>query len=573
MVRPVTAGRTRPSPSWSAPAGPRLALVGHLASLVGGFAVLLYCNRDQWFSGDEWAFLAHRRVALRGTHGLWAPHSEHWSTGPILIYRALYSAVGVRTYLPYVVVLLLFHLAVTHLLWRLMRRAGVDLPLATGLAAVYVVLGAGAENLLWAFQIGFVGSVALGLAGVVLVDHDAPFGRRDLAAWTASIASLMFSGIGVTMVAVVGATALLRRGRRDAALVVAGPAVVYLVWLALVGRHGLESHPSTLDTVFSYPEYIWTGLRSAVEQATGFPGAGPLVVLGLAAWLLRRGGLASGPAAPAFACALGAVLLYSVIAVGRTALGAQQAEATRYSYIAMALLLPAVGLALSELAGGVPARRAVVGFLLVLVALHNAGLLRQQSRQQKDVEQSFRTTVLATAQLVAPPASPAAIINRQPDAQFNPDLTVDDVRRMAADGKLPGTRAVTAADRVAAATVLEYGVGSGGLDVPVSPPRVEQVSGATRQPAAAGCLRLIPTGGGVEIHLAAGNPMSLTVTSEGGGEMTGYLRISTPAQYTGPPRTDKLPAGSPVHVNVTAAVDEVILRLPSSGPTDLCGLS
>jgi hypothetical protein len=67
--------------------------------------------------------------------------------------------------------------------------------------------------------------------------------------------------------------------------------------------------------------------------------------------------------------------------------------------------------------------------------------------------------------------------------------------------------------------------------------------------------------------------MSLTVTSEGGGEMTGYLRISTPAQYTGPPRTDKLPAGSPVHVNVTAAVDEVIQRLPSSGPTDLCGLS
>jgi hypothetical protein len=307
-----------------------------------------------------------------------------------------------------------------------------------------------------------------------------------------------------------------------------------------------------------------------VEQATGFPGAGPVIILGLAAWLLRRGGVASGPAAPAFACALGAMLLFSVIAVGRTALGVEQSEASRYTYIAVALLLPAIGLVLSELAEAIAARRALIGFLLVLVGLHNAGVLRQQSRLQTNSERAFKTTALATAQLAT---AGAPIINAQPDLLYNPDLTVDDLRRMAVDGKLPSTRGITEADRVAAATVVQYGVGPSGLDVALTAPAVERVAGATQQRTAPGCLHLRPTGGTVEIRLAGGEPMSVTVTSVSGGEMTGFLRTTTPAEYTGPPRTDKLQPGAVVHVNVTARVSEVILRVPAGGATDLCGVA
>src|SRR5436309_2893254 len=124
-LRPAPHGRI-PDPAVDPVVGaqPRSTNVGravstgaHLLSLVGGFVVLLHANRGQWFWGDEWAFLAHRRVALAGEHGLWAPHSEHWSTLPILIYRALFATVGLRTYVPYVVVLVLLHLAVAHALW------------------------------------------------------------------------------------------------------------------------------------------------------------------------------------------------------------------------------------------------------------------------------------------------------------------------------------------------------------------------------------------------------------------------------------------------------------------------
>src|SRR3954468_2055543 len=71
--------------------GPRrLALTVHVLVLVGGFSALLSCTRGQWFYGDEWDFLGHRGLA-GAERSLWAPHNEHWSTGPILIYRGLYA--------------------------------------------------------------------------------------------------------------------------------------------------------------------------------------------------------------------------------------------------------------------------------------------------------------------------------------------------------------------------------------------------------------------------------------------------------------------------------------------------
>src|SRR4051794_39941197 len=141
--------------------GTRLAAAAHALTLVGGFFVLLNANKDQWFFGDEWDFLSHRGV-LHAERSIWYPHTEHWSTGPILIYRALYSRYGLRSYMPYIVVLLVLHLVVAHVLWRLLRQAGVDPTLSAALGGVYVLLGAGYENLLWAFQIGFIGSLAVG---------------------------------------------------------------------------------------------------------------------------------------------------------------------------------------------------------------------------------------------------------------------------------------------------------------------------------------------------------------------------------------------------------------------------
>lgn len=544
-------------------------LVGlHVLSLVAGFSILLYANRDQWFFGDEWEFLGHRGI-LHGDKSIWVPHTDHWSTVPIIIYRALFNLYGVRTYVPYVVVLLLLHLALTHLLWQLMRKIGADLTLATGLAAVFAIFGAGYENLLWAFQIGFVGSVAVGVGAILLVNHDGRWNRRDWAAAAVSVVGLMFSGISVTMVTVAGLTVLMRRGPRHALYTVAIPGVVFLVWLALVGHQNLGAEHRSLDNVYAYPDYIWTGLRAAFEQTVGFPGSGPLLVLGLAAWLLRRGNMASGPAAPAFAGALGVIAMYSVIAVGRTSLGVQQSEASRYVYIAIALALPAIALALSELAGWTSAGRAVVGFLLMLIVIHNAGILRQQSRSQDDLEQLLKGRILAAAELVN---SPALVLNDHPEPQYDPDIVVSDLRRMRRDGRLPASGGISDVDRLAAAATLQFTASTTPSRTLLGQPADDGVVGATESRAPNGCIVLTPTAPTTEIHVTDPAPFSLTVTTESSGDLTGFLRNFGPVVLTSAPQVYRIQAGVPLVVSVSAAVDQVVVRVPSAGTTTVCGV-
>jgi hypothetical protein len=550
-----------------------VALAAHLLTLVGGFFVLVYCNRDQWFFGDEWDFLAHR--GLSGADlTLWEPHTEHWSTVPILIYRALYSLYGVRTYVPYVVVLVVLHLAVAHLLWRLLLQAGVDQTVATALAAVFVVLGAGYENLLWAFQIGFIGSVALGMAGLLLVNHDGRWGARDFAGWVVSILGLMFSGVSVTMVTVAGLAVLMRRGWRQALLTVSVPGTIYLTWFFLTGNKNVGDEERTLDDVFKYPEYIWNGLRTAVEATVGFQGAGAVILLSLAAFLLRRGARSRGPAAPAFACAVGALMLFAIIATGRAGLGIESSGASRYTYLVIALAVPAIGLALADLVDheslASAGRRAAICLLLLFVGVHNAGTLVEKSRVEKRLEQRLKARILAAAQLVN---SPAVILGGNPEPQYSPDIVVEDLRRMHRDGKLPKPDRITRDDRILVATVLQYAVNADALSTPHSAALVDGVVGADGEyDTAAGCIRLFPTAPTVELHLVGGEPMSLRVTTLASGDLTGYLRLFTPTVLTGAPHIDKVRAGVPVYVNVTAVVDQVVLRVPPSGATQVCGI-
>src|SRR5260221_7155740 len=105
-------------------------------------------------------------------------------------------------------VLVMLHGLTSFLLFELVRRRAGDV---VGMAAValLVVLGAGWENILWAFQISFVGSVACGL-GVLLALES----RRTLPAALLLVASLMFSGIGLVFLVAAAVRLWLERDRR-----------------------------------------------------------------------------------------------------------------------------------------------------------------------------------------------------------------------------------------------------------------------------------------------------------------------------------------------------------------------
>lgn len=124
--------------------------------------------------------LPHQARAPRRQVQHLGPHNEHWSVLPILLWRAIFSVAHLTTYWPYLVPLLLAHVAVVHLVWRRCLHEGVNPWLANALALLFALIGAGAEDLAWAFQIGFVGSVMLGLLAIEVAEL-APAGRAGRA--------------------------------------------------------------------------------------------------------------------------------------------------------------------------------------------------------------------------------------------------------------------------------------------------------------------------------------------------------------------------------------------------------
>lgn len=184
----------------------RAAGVAFAVGTVAAFLVLLLVfGRDRWFLRDDWYFLTGRTAT--DVPGLFDPHGEHWTTLPILAFRALHAVFGLHSYLPYEALVIAAHLITATLLRVVMRRAGVNAWIATAAALAFVFFGAGNANVLWAFQITMVGSVAFGLGQLILIDHDGPADRRDVAALLcgAAVGSTVGIGTGVTVQRLEGA--------------------------------------------------------------------------------------------------------------------------------------------------------------------------------------------------------------------------------------------------------------------------------------------------------------------------------------------------------------------------------
>ncbi len=354
--------------------GDRAALLTLIALVVGAFPlIVLYLGNQHWFYQDEWDFLVTRRAT--NVHDLLRPHNEHWSTLPVLVYRGLWSIFGLRTYLPYQSVVVALHLTTVVLLWVVLRRSGVSAWVSTITAATLILFGAGQADIVSAFNMSFVGSLAFGLTQLLLIDHPGRWDRRDFFGLAAGAAALMCSGIGVTMVVVVGIAALLHRGWRVAAAQTVPLAVLYLAWFA-AEKPPTGSNPGQHGLV-----YILIEIAHFVADGVGatFRGLGhsePVGIL-LAAVLLGGlwsacrsegpGGLARRAASPV-ALLAGTVVLLTISGWGRWQLGPSYAAQSRYVYLAAATMLPALGVAIEAL--GTLWRPAVpVALLLLLIAV------------------------------------------------------------------------------------------------------------------------------------------------------------------------------------------------------------
>jgi hypothetical protein len=321
----------------------RLAVLGFAAVLAAALALFLVFGHSQWFFLDDWDYLADR-----GLGDVLRPHNEHWSTLPILVYRALWGVFGIRTYVPYQLIAILLHLTAAVLLRRVMRRAGVRPWIATVAASLFVLFGVGYQNVVFAFQMAWGASLVLGLTHLLLADHDGPIGRRDWIGLLAGLAGILCSGLAVTMIVVVGVSVLIRRGWRAALFHTAPLGLLYVIWWLAFARGDYATASGSIDLVV---RFVATGLSAAFGEMGQLPGAGfalgVMLLAGLVlAWRgMPRAQLRKRAAAPA-ALLLGAVLFLAIAGVGRASLfGASTARSSRYLHVVAALSLPAIAVA------------------------------------------------------------------------------------------------------------------------------------------------------------------------------------------------------------------------------------
>lgn len=324
---------------------PRARLIVAVAAVIG-CAAILWLSRTFTFYFDEWTFITTAPDWTLSSY--FEPHNEHPSMLFKAVYAALLNSVGLRTYIPYTAALLLAHFANVLLLFALVRRRAGD-GIALAAAALLLTLGAGWEDLLWAFQMAWLASVACGLGALLLLRSPStiPAGAGLLAA------SLAFSGIGAAFAIAVGVQLLLSPSRRRELLWLAPVAVAVLAWWVAFGRFGEHPNPQPgLANLLVDPLYAAWGLGQSAAGLLGLGGAfgPPLLVGGAAAvaWRWKRHG------ADAFTAgvAAGLVGFYLVTGLTRAQLGYQQSGASRYAYVGAVLWL----ILLSDAARGLPWR-------------------------------------------------------------------------------------------------------------------------------------------------------------------------------------------------------------------------
>jgi hypothetical protein len=424
----------------------RLALWTFVGIEAATVPLWLLHARSLWFFADEWDFLAGRTGGDLGD--LFRPHNSHWSTLPILTYRLLWWLAGLRSYLPYVALLVLLHVTAAALLRMVMRRAGVGPWIATAAASAFALFGSGYQNIVWAFQIGFTGALVFGLTHLLLADHDGPIDRRDWLGCLAGLAALLCSGVGVAMVVVVGVATLLRRGWRVAALHTVPLALVYAVWWVSIGNEPQQAGQLRAVDLARFVKNGIQGVFGALGQLTGVGLAlGVLLVVGLAvAWApldwaqFRRRAAAPG------ALLLGVFIFLILSGVWRVGfLGPESARASRYLHPGAAFVLPAVAVAADAVARRWRLAAPVMLVVLVVGIPGNIRALTGYTRDQKQARHDYRKQILALPRTPVADEVPRTVRPETTGYDSRTNVTIGWLLDGAASGRIPDPGQITPA--------------------------------------------------------------------------------------------------------------------------------
>ncbi len=342
-----------------------------------GCAVVVGAERGLTFSGDDWTFITERRGFSVGV--FLRPHNEHLSALPIGAYKLLLAIFGATSYVPFLALLLLVH-ALCCLLLYLVLCPYVGPWTALAPTAVLAVLGPAWQDLLWAFQVGYLGSVSAGLGMVLCLERRDRAG--DIGAAALLCVSLLCSSIGLAMVVLGLVLLVLERPRAPRRLWTIGvPVGLYLVWYAIYGVS-----TARIQNITRIPKYAAQALSAALGSITGLAQThvSPYVVsttlgrwlaliavLALAYYLIRGGRVPP----LTWAALVSALALWSAQCLEYFT-AARSPNQSRYQYAAATLLLLAIGAGANRLR---TRSGAVLALLTAAICASNVALLYQRS--------------------------------------------------------------------------------------------------------------------------------------------------------------------------------------------------
>ncbi|MDQ5807244.1 MAG: hypothetical protein M3320_01060 [Actinomycetota bacterium] len=566
----------RPAPRPSADDAPRFRGIREAAWLpwvvlaivmAGCFALLLWAGRDTTFFYDDWPYVTDRTGW--NPHSLLAPHVDHLQVVSVFVYKVLFETVGLHHYGVFRAVLALLNVGTGVLLFVYGRRRIGPWP-SIALAACLVVMAPSWYNLVYAFQINFVGACAAGLGAFLCFDRGTR--RWDVAGSALLCVSIGSSSVGFPFLIGAIVEVLLRRDRWRRLWIVGVPIVLYGLWrLRYSDGSGARAH--NIDDI---PGWILNGLDDSAAAIVGTSHEFGVVVAAALVALVAREFLDPARVSPRLvALVVMPLSFWALTALGRADQGLK-ADENRYLYVAgLVLAMLAV-----EVARSYPIRGRVAAALTVLIgfgAVSNAvGVddggqrLREWSSPGKDA---------ATALDIAGHLKPPDFAKAEPSQGFlkagsylaatqkygsTPGWTLDELA-----GETPEhQRGVD----IALLRVHETGFLTGPEDVAVggAAPRVEgEVRGSVTGVGDDGCVRFEPSEASGQLDVAL--PPTGVVVRAGDAKVQLWVRRFSPL-YPGEALDELAPAAQgAVKIQADKAPNPWHVRLWSDAPFSVCG--
>lgn len=401
--------------------------------------VMYVVGRAQWFIRDDWAFILTRnliREQVGWQEWLLLPTAGHWMTAPLLVYRGIENLFGIDSYWPFLAVNMALHFAVVLTVRALCKRVGASPWTTTLVCASLLVFGAGWENIVFAIQITYELSLLAFLLQILLVDHDGPVDRRDVAGSALAVLGTISSGFGGFFMAGIAVFLILHRRWMALAVAVVPQGLALGWWWLAWGRDSPEE--STAGSIAQVPAYAVRGVTATFEGLTGLTAIGGVAAVaalsaaaaavGVAFW--RNPGWRVQSLVITLWCTTGVMFLG--LGTQRVGFGLENAASSRYEYMGAMLIAPVFAVAIDQLRRISFEAQCVGRVVLIIALLLSLGSLRTNSASWANRATEERRLL----ELIAGSGLAAQVDPSFQPLPFSPDVRISSIPMLVDEGAI-----------------------------------------------------------------------------------------------------------------------------------------